>query len=197
MFVRLFLLLLPIIACAADNADILQKKLNAIQNMQAKFYQTIEAKKIEKTTSSGQMVIARPNLLKWQITAPIKQLLIADGKKLWVYDEDLEQVSVKKQKSNIGGVASIFFGNDSFALAKDFDVQMTKSNHFDLKAKHAKLSFERVQLVFNDKFLTRIELFDELGQHTIVNLSKIKINSKLGSNLFKFKIPKGVDVVKQ
>jgi outer membrane lipoprotein carrier protein len=54
-----------------------------------------------------------------------------------------------------------------------------------------------VQLVFSGNVLTEIELFDQLGQRTRVNLSQIKTNPKLSEALFKFKAPKGVDVVQQ
>lgn len=68
---------------------------------------------------------------------------------------------------------------------------------FDLKSKSPKANFQRIKLVFRQNSLTGLELYDQLGQVTTVQLSQIKLNPKLATGLFQFKTPKGVDVVQQ
>ncbi|MDF1758289.1 MAG: outer membrane lipoprotein chaperone LolA [Legionellaceae bacterium] len=194
------LLLWTPVLLAGTSADELQKRLNAIKTMQASFKQVVSAKKQDTANSSGSMALSRPNHFRWQTKKPMPQLLIADGKKLWMYDEELEQVSVRKQSKNIGGAAAIFLGDDNNIVQRDFYVTMKKNNkkdYYDLRARGSKASFERVKLVFDGEMLKIIELYDQLGQHTKVYLEKVKINSKLSPSLFAFIVPKGTDVVSQ
>ena len=128
------------------------------------------------------------------------QLVIADGQHLWIYDVDLEQVTVKKQDKGLGGTAALFLTNYGDTVTRDFDVSTHKEGQtaaFDLRSKSNKANFQRVILLFTDDMLSGIELFDQLGQHTVVHLSHIKNNPTLAAALFKFKTPKGVDVVDQ
>lgn len=181
-------------------SEALQAKLNAVRTMSASFKQVVKAKKRQVSQSTGTMALARPGRFRWETKSPMPQVVIADGQRLWIYDVDLEQVTVKKQEKGIGGTAGLFLSGYDDTVARDFDVTSYKENnkdYFDLKAKSGKANFQRVKLAFNGAELTDIELFDQLGQHTIVVLSKIKNNPKLASTLFQFKVPKGVDVVRQ
>ena len=181
-------------------SDALQVKLNAIRTMNATFNQVVMAKERELSRSSGTMALSRPGHFRWQTQNPMEQTVIADGRHLWVYDVDLEQVTVKKQDKGLGGTAALFLSGYNDSLTKDFNVTVkTQANrdYFDLRAKSNKANVQRVKLAFIDNALTGIELFDQLGQHTDVDLTNIKINLPLSPALFKFNIPKGVDVVQQ
>ena len=181
-------------------SDALQAKLNAIRTMSATFNQVVKAKEREISHSSGTMALSRPGHFRWQTQIPMAQVVIADGRHLWVYDVDLEQVTVKKQGKGLGGTAALFLSGYNDSVTKDFDVTVkTQGNHddFDLHAKSGKVNFQRVKLAFVGGALTGLELFDQLGQHTDVHLSHIKTNPTLSPTLFQFKIPKNVDVVEQ
>lgn len=180
--------------------ELLQAKLNAIHSMTAHFNQVVKAKKREISHSSGTMALERPGRFRWQTKSPMQQLVIADGKKMWVYDTDLEQVTVKKQDKGLGGTAALFLSGYDDSVTKDFDVTQSeegKAYIFDLKAKSSKENFQRIKMVFTQSDLTGLELYDQLGQVTTVKLSGIKANPKLDQKLFQFKVPKGVDVVQQ
>lgn len=186
--------------CSASDRAVLQDKLNAIKTMRATFKQVIKAKKKEISRSSGSMALSRPGRFRWDTKNPMPQLVVADGKKLWVYDVDLEQVTVKKQEKGVGGTAGLFLSGYNDTVARDFLVTRTtkgKQAVFDLKAKSAKENFQRVKLFFAGKTLKAMVLFDQLGQQTDVELSNIQINPNLPAKLFQFKPPKGVDVVEQ
>ncbi|CEG56518.1 outer membrane lipoprotein chaperone LolA [Legionella fallonii] len=181
-------------------ADLLQMKLNAIRSMTADFNQVVKAKKREISRSSGTMALERPGRFRWQTKSPMEQLVVADGQKMWVYDVDLEQVTVKKQEKGLGGTAALFLSGYDDTVTRDFDVAEKsegKTITFDLKSKSAKANFQRIKLIFTADELTGLELHDQLGQVTLVKLSQIKSNPKLAAKLFQFKPPKGVDVVKQ
>ncbi len=187
-------------AFSASAAEFLQAKLNAIRTMSASFQQVVMAKKKQVSKSSGTMALARPGRFRWQTKNPMPQLVIADGKQLWVYDVDLEQVTVKKQDKGLGGTAALFLSGYDDTVTRDFDVTETNKagrDYFDLRAKSSKANFQRVQLIFTGEVLTGMELYDQLGQQTDVRLSNIKTNPTLADSTFQFKTPKGVDVVEQ
>ena len=181
-------------------SDTLQTKLNAIRSMSANFIQVVNAKDRELSRSTGTMALLRPGRFKWQTHSPMEQVLVADGQHLWIYDVDLEQVTVKKQEKGLGGTAALFLSGYDDSLTKDFKVSTYSKDHkdyYDLRSTSNKANFQRMTLVFIGNELSGMELFDQLGQHTIVSLSHIKNNPQLASNTFIFKIPKGVDVVEQ
>jgi outer membrane lipoprotein carrier protein len=180
--------------------EAVQAKLNAIRSMSAHFTQVVKAGKREVSNSSGVMALFRPGRFRWETTSPMAQLVVADSKHLWIYDVDLEQVTVKKQEKGVGGTPALFLSGYDDTVARDFDVvEISKGvkSVYELHAKSTKENYQRVTLTFNGTDLSEIEFYDQLGQHTSVHLSHIKNNPKLAMNLFEFKPPKGVDVVKQ
>lgn len=190
----------PSIASTMAADTLLQEKLSKIQTMTAHFQQVVMAKNRKISSASGTMALARPGRFRWQTKKPMPQLVIADGKKLWVYDVDLEQVTVKKQAQNLGGTAALFLSSSGDQVTRDFTVSERNQDNrtvFDLRSKASKASFQRITLTFSGDALISMGLFDQLGQHTTVQLSQIKINPALSMAIFRFKPPKGVDVVEQ
>lgn len=180
--------------------DLAQAKLNAMQSMTASFKQIVKAKKREVSRSSGTMALQRPGRFRWQTKQPMAQLVVADGQKMWVYDVDLEQVTVKAQEKGLGGTAALFLSGYDNTVTRDFDVTQAMQGNvtvFDLHSKSSKANFQRIKLLFTEDILTGLEMYDQLGQTTFVTLSQIKVNPKLAESVFQFIPPKGVDVVKQ
>ena len=200
---KIFLVLLLTLSSTVFSqtpGELLQSKLNAIRSMTANFNQVVKAKQREVSRSSGTMALERPGRFRWQTKSPMEQLVVADGQKMWVYDVDLEQVTVKKQEKGLGGTAALFLSGYDDTVTRDFDVTQKnegKTITFDLKSKSPKANFQRIKLMFTQDNLTGLELHDQLGQITSVKLVQIKSNPKLATQLFQFKPPKGVDIVKQ
>ena len=195
----IFLFWMPSAYCN-EASTALQTKLNAIRTMSAHFSQTVGSKNRALSRSSGTMALARPGRFRWQTIQPMAQLVVADGRHLWIYDTDLEQVTVKKQNHSLGGTAGLFLSGYNETVSSDFDVTMKKQDNttiFNLRAKSNKAGFQQVKLMFDGDALNGIELFDQLGQHTEVHLRQIKTNPVLLDRLFQFKPPKGTDVVRQ
>lgn len=180
----------------ADATDDLQAKLQALKSMSAHFSQTVTSGHRRLSTSNGTMALMRPGRFRWQTNSPMQQLVVANGAKIWVYDPELEQVSVKRQAQEVGGTAGVFLSGEHH-LRRDFEVNEVARGVYDLKANSSKESIQHLKLSFVNNTLTAIELFDQLGQRTNIRLSKIKTNITLPGSLFQFKVPKGVDVVQQ
>ncbi|HVT63353.1 MAG TPA: outer membrane lipoprotein chaperone LolA, partial [Legionellaceae bacterium] len=148
---------------------ILQQKLSAIHTMEAAFTQTIHAKHRVVSKSSGVMALARPDRFRWQTKHPMAQTVVADGKNLWIYDQELEQVSVSKQTRRLGAAGALFLSQDNEAVKRDFDLiayHPGASEIFELRAKSHQSNFEQVRLVFKNERLSTIEMDDQLGQRT-------------------------------
>lgn len=181
-------------------SDILWRKLSDIHTMKASFSQHIYAKKRELSQSFGHMAFVRPNQFRWETQKPMEQLLIADGKKIWMYDVDLEQVTVKQQTESMGAAAGLFLSEDKSRLLHDFYVALEREGQaeiFTLKARAKEANIQRIMLCFDGEYLERMDLYDQLGQHTVVRFKKAKNNTVLSNQLFHFKPPTGVDVVEQ
>lgn len=181
----------------ADNSAVLalEKKLNAMQTLQALFHQKVWINNKVISEAKGTMALKRPQYFRWDTSEPMEQKIVADGKKLWIYDVDLEQVTVKQQKEHLGETAALFLGGFYSHIAKDFSVQALNTNSFDLKSKAANAHFQRIILLFKNNILSQLTFYDPLGQKTVVDLTQIKQNQPIAAQFFEFKAPKGVDVV--
>lgn len=185
---------------AATPAETVQSKLNAIKTMKANFSQVVTAEQREISRSAGSMALMRPGKFRWQTRTPMAQIVVADGQKLWVYDVELEQVTVKKQEKGLGDTAALFLSGYNDRVARDFSVKhrvKAGRDYFDLNPKNKQGNFSSVILVFAAAELQGITFFDQLGQKTEVKLSQIKNNAAVSSDLFKFSPPRGVDVLEQ
>ena len=181
-----------------DNIATLQNKLAQLKSMTANFSQIIYVKQRVVSRSSGNMSLRRPVDFRWETQQPLQQLIIANGKKIWIYDVDLEQVTIQKQQAH--GTMTLFLGGNKNIMVRDFNVSLAvngKIQLFNLKAKSPDENFYLIKLGFLGEQLISIEFFDKLAQHTVIKLSQIKINNKLSDTVFSFKFPHGVDIIYQ
>ena len=195
------LLLLPLWVMAETAANELAQTLSQLKSMQANFSQVVrteEGREIQK--SSGSMALSRPGKFRWDTTKPMRQLIVADGKKLWVYDPDLEQVTVSSLASEIGQSPALFLsGYDENAL-KSYGIKANKNRRqiiYTLTPKSDNADFRYVQLTFQGLKLTQMRLVDSLGQVTNLEFSRLRTNVDLDPGLFRFEPPAGVDVIEQ
>jgi outer membrane lipoprotein carrier protein len=150
------------------------------------------------TTSSGTFMFARPGKFIWQYEKPYAQLLQADGDKLYVYDKDLNQVTVRALGNALGASpAAILFGSND--LDKNFTLRdagvKAGIDWLELTPKAKDTQFERVGIGFKDGNLEAMELHDVFGNVTLLTFSNIQKNPQLPPDAFKFTVPKGADVI--
>jgi outer membrane lipoprotein carrier protein len=148
--------------------------------------------------SSGTFLFARPGKFIWAYEKPYEQLLQADGDKLYVYDKDLNQVTVRKLGGALGASpAAILFGSND--LEKNFtlrDAGMKEGiDWLELTPKSKDTQFQRVGIGFRNGNLEAMELHDVFGNVTLLTFSNIQKNPSLTPDQFKFTVPKGADVI--
>jgi outer membrane lipoprotein carrier protein len=190
------LLIFPIFAFA-NAAQNLTAILNSTHTMQANFIQ-ITGTAGNQMRTTGKMYLERPGKFRWEIISPNKQLIVANAKTVWIYDEDLAQVT----KQNIAAGATnnpAMLLSGTIDLAKTFNIteNVNDNEHlFILIPKNMQNSFfQKVQLTFHEQELSKMQIIDNLGQKSEIDFLNISHNAMLNQNLFVFKVPPNVDVI--
>ncbi len=189
---------LPLLA-QAGAVDQLHQFLSSTRTLKAEFSQMVVGKSGRKPQqSSGVVAISRPGKLRWDIQKPYPQLVVGDGEKIWIYDPELKQITVRKAGQAISGSpAALLAGNND--LEKNFelaDVGVAEGVAWvEARPKVAESGFEKVRLGFAGGDLKAMELHDSFGQITHVHFSKLERNPVLPATSFKFVPPAGVDIV--
>jgi outer membrane lipoprotein carrier protein len=196
----LFLVIFVSTTLANTPSQQLDELLSNFHAMRADFQQKTLVKNGVSKASSGNMALKRPGKFRWEITQPNHQLIVADGQYLWVYDVDLEQASRKNLTKDTNSPAILLSGS-SHAIEQRFTIIdfQTEGNRsiFKLKPKANQDMFQRVDLEFTDRKLSKMAVIDNLGQKNIFNFSSVEINPNLSNALFQFHAPHGVDVIKE
>ena len=161
--------------------------------------QVFDANGKKKETSSGRVAMSAPKHFRWEYEKPFEQLIVADGKTIWVYDPDLKQVTrraqgVEEQSSPLTALI------DPTRLDREFQVKELGTTDgldwIELRPRNPEnASFESARLGFGDAGLVRMRVVDPLGQRTDLSFSKWKRNPSFAGGTFRFAPPKGVDVV--
>lgn len=183
------------------NASELTDYLNNLHTLEATFTQSVFASNnVAKQKSKGVIIVKSPNKFYLEYNEPYKLLYVADGKKLWSYDEDLEQIVVKDQGNLLVNTPAMLLGNPK-DLTTSYRIENTGENEgwlwFQLTPKKQSNNFESVSLAFANSELKAMEMRDNFGQTTRLEFIKVKKNPSLPKNQFKFIPPKGVDVIGQ
>lgn len=152
-----------------------------------------------KETSTGRVALSAPRLFRWEYATPYEQLIVADGEKVWVFDPDLEQVTVRPQgpEEQNSPLAALV---DPAKLERDFNVrdggEAEGLSWILLSPRDAQqASFSSAKLGFRGQSLVRMEVVDTLGQRTELVFSGWKRNPAFDRTTFRFSPPAGVDVV--
>jgi len=150
--------------------------------------------------ASGTFVFARPGKFRWTYEKPHQQLLVGDGAKLWIYDPDLRQVTVKRIGAAISSTpAALLAGRDDITTLFTLRDAGTGTEDglawVEATPKTQDTGFERVRLGLKGKSLAAMELFDQLGGHTKLTFSDLKANATVAPETFRFTPPKGADVL--
>ena len=185
-------------AGASPAADV-EKYLSGVTSWSADFTQTIadDHGKISRS-AAGKLYLQKPGKFRWDYSEPSEQLILADGKQIWLYDKDLQQANVRDMDVSLAstpavllsGAASVESQFKVTALPKDGGLEW-----FQLIPKRADTDFNLVRIGFAKGELASMFLADKLNQITRVDFTNPKRNPTLAPDLFTFTPPPGVDVI--
>jgi chaperone LolA len=186
-------------AAQAGSIEKLQAFVRDTQSAHSSFTQTVLDKTGKATQpATGKLAFARPGKFRWQYEKPYKQLIVGDGLKLWVYDEDLAQVTVKKLDGALGSSpAALLAGSNEIEEHYNLNAIGMKRGLDWLEAypRSSDSMFQKVRMGFKGNTLDTMELHDQLGQITVIRFSRIERNPKLAGDVFTFTPPPGADVM--
>jgi outer membrane lipoprotein carrier protein len=187
------------LAGAESAAGRVDRYLSALQTLRGSFQQEIvDATGSVREVAGGTLAIQKPGRFRWDYRTPSPQLLVSDGRTIWLYDEELEQVTVRKADDTLSATpASLLSGRGK--ASERFTIAAGEPNDglewTVLTPRLEDTDFSEVRLGFEGDVLRRMELEDRLGQTTRIAFSDLERNVELSPDLFTFQPPPGVDVV--
>jgi outer membrane lipoprotein carrier protein len=180
-------------------SDSLENTLSHINTLQANFTETITSGNHVNQKLSGIFMLKKPGKFFWQTLRPIHQDIISDGKKIWVYDKDLEQIMVKSLEQNVGETPALLLNGKRGTISKNYRVVMrvnsSQNTQIYILTPKEKLLYNYIQITMKGNTLTHMRFEDALGQYTDFSFTEVKLNHDLPNSVFIFKPPKNVDIV--
>ena len=148
--------------------------------------------------SRGVLAFSRPGRFRWNYVKPYAQLIVGDGSRVWIYDEDLKQVTVKKLDQALGSTpAALLAGNNEAMRAFKLSDRGARDGLEWLEAlpRDKEGNFEKIRMGFSSSGLEVMELVDSFGQTTVLRFASLERNPQLDPGLFRFSPPRGADVI--
>ncbi len=188
-------------AAHADAVDTLRAFARDVKSGDAAFTQTVTSPDGKKTkTSSGTFQFARPDRFRFAYTKPFEQTIVGDGKKVWIHDPDLNQVSSRPMNAALGATPAALLAGDS--IERDFALKALPDRdglawvEAVPKAKEG-ATFQSVKVGFRGKELAAIDITDGFGQRSLLAFTNVQANAALPPGTFTFTPPAGADVIEQ
>lgn len=177
-----------------------ERFLTGSERLKGEFRQTLigpDGRVVER--AAGELAIAKPGRFRWHYTTPgAEQLVVADGERLWLYDVELEQVTVKSQGEGISGSPAALLGGDERALEAFVYEGSYRADGLDwvqFTPRDTQTDFTALRLGFEGERLAVMELRDALEQITRIEFTALERNPELAATTFEFAPPAGVDVI--
>ncbi len=186
-------------AAQASAIDALKKFNSDTDGLSGSFTQTVQNKKKTQTTG-GSFQILRPGLFKWEYTKPYKQTIVGDGQNIWLYDQDLAQVTKSSQNQAIGDSPAAILSNKT-ALDSSYSLKEDGSeggiDYVLATPKRNNAGYQYIRIGFKGNDLNAMQLKDSFGNQTSIKFSNLNAKPNLSRSHFTFTPPKGVDVLTQ
>ncbi|MDX1369038.1 outer membrane lipoprotein chaperone LolA [Pseudomonas sp.] len=183
------------------SAQRLTALLSQAQTISARFSQlTLDGSGAQLQETAGQLVLKRPGLFRWHTDAPMEQLLVSNGEKVWLYDPDLEQVTIQTLDKRLTHTPALLLSGDVSEIQENFAISHQEGGNvvdFMLKPKSKDTLFDSLRLSFRSGVLNDMQLIDSIGQRTNILFLGVEMNEAVDDSLFSFEIPEGADVIQE
>jgi outer membrane lipoprotein carrier protein len=195
-----WLLCLFSLVTQASAIDSLRTFVQKAQTFKAVFSQTLLDKNLQIVQeASGVMMFERPGKFRWTYEKPYQQLIVGDGAKVWFYDQDLNQVTVRQLDLAIGSSPAALLAGSS-TIERDFDLTEIEVDDeiewLEATPKAQESTFELIRMGFSQTGeLREMVLRDNFGQFTLLVFTDLAANPVLAPDLFQFTPPEGADVI--
>lgn len=199
MLLRIIGLFFILINCvwAQSPSAMLDETLNKTHTLVADFTQETINARMNTPLLSGKIVLMRPGQFRWEVIAPEKQLIVSDGKAVWIYDEDLQQVLIQPVNKRLDETPALLLTGEAKSLQQFFDIQQKNKNTYELISRDEEGMLKKVELIFKDDAIASMRIWDGLGQQTYITFKNVVINPRISTDIFTFTPPPGVDVINE
>ena len=198
LFLPLVCFVISFKVSAGEGRDLLDKFLTETQTMTASFAQTLktsDGKLLQE--SAGEFYLQRPGKFRWNYTRPYPQEIVSDGKQVWVYDVDLQQVTVQPQGATQNNTPMALLQNKQ-KLEDAFEIHergtVSGLHRIELLNKKEDVDFDRIIIGLDETGLRSLQLHDQFEQTTHIYFTELQSNPELDRGIFEFTPPEGVDV---
>jgi outer membrane lipoprotein carrier protein len=186
-------------ASAGTTTNILDRFFQEFRTLRADFSQEVlDENLVPLEQSTGRLWISRPGKFRWDYHPPFALQIIADGARIWMYDVELEQVTVRNQDRALDRTPALLLAGQG-DVRLDYTIKnLARQGSVDwisLQPKEGGGSFTEVQLGFQNGTLRLIQLLDNLDQITRIVLSHVEENPQIPASQFRFTVPAGVDLI--
>ena len=197
-FIFILALTLPSITLAGEGEKLLERFLIQSKTMSADFVQTLRAEDNEVLQESkGHFYLNRPGKFRWNYSSPYEQEIVSDGEQVWVFDVDLQQVTVQNKSASLNNTPMALM-EGKLKLKEAYNI--SELDHRDgiyrlkLSSKTKDADFSELIVGVNKQGLQFMQMRDQFDQTTDIVFINLELNKKLDSDLFEFTPPEGVDV---
>jgi outer membrane lipoprotein carrier protein len=196
-----FSLMLVFSSVEAGSLDRFQSYLKSTQSASASFEQKVYDKNGKLVQeSSGHFALQRPGKFRWTYAKPHPQVIVGDGDRVWIHDQDLNQVTVRKLARTIGSTPAALLAGAA-EIDKAFELSDAGAKDglewLDARPREKEAGFERIRLGLSAEGVEVMELVDHFGQTTRLRFLSVTRNPRIDANTFRFAPPKGADVLGQ
>ncbi|GAA3934442.1 outer membrane lipoprotein chaperone LolA [Litoribacillus peritrichatus] len=193
------LVLFTSLNAAADGGDRLKFLLDKMSAYSAVFDQTtMDGKGFQSQKGKGEFVLKQPGQFRWMVKEPFPQTIVSDGKSVWVYDPDLEQVSIDYLDERASKTPAVLLTGSTEEIRKHYRISASRDSlkeTFVLTPKDEGSLFTLLSMNFVDEQLVEMQIEDSLGQYTKIVFTHVQINPELASDAFSVTYPDYVDVL--
>ena len=178
----------------------LTEMLNKAQTITGRFSQlTLDGSGTQLQETSGELALKRPGLFRWHTDEPMEQLLVSNGQKVWLYDPDLEQVTIQTLDQRLTHTPALLLSGDVSKISENFEITHKEGDVVDfiLKPKAKDTLFDTLRLSFRNGVINDMQLIDSVGQRTNILFLGVKMNQAIDAAQFDFKVPEGADVIQE
>ena len=177
----------------------LERFAAGLESMHAQFdQQVISSDGTVQDGSSGEVWLSRPQRFRWAYGGDFPELVVADGTHIWIYDEALEQVTVRDQSRDAAD-SPLALLTEPGRLDDQFQVREAGEAEglqlLELRSQNVDSEFERILLGLRDDRLELMVMEDAFGLRTELRFRDIRRNPELDESLFSFRPPPGADLI--
>jgi outer membrane lipoprotein carrier protein len=184
---------------SVNAADLVSEYFAGLDSFQAQFSQVVvDSNGQHVQDAEGEVWMERPGRFRWDYRTPYKQLIVADGESIWTYDSDLEQATVKPVDEALSSTPAMLLSGfrplSEVMTWRELGDRDGKT-WYQLDPRQADSAVEQVQIAFEGRQLSSIDVRDGFGNRTRIRFSDVRRNQDIKPELFKLRLPAGTDII--